>query len=768
MNTDRPDPKRRYKHRKTGYFGALLAAVLAFGTVLSGCGASGGEARTDSGSGAGTPEAAQTDAGAVWNASDILGGSLAESEYVTYSNPGYADGHFLVMAYDYENAGTGTVYQIDGDGRVVSESPLGLEGDDMPSFIGFDEKGNRYFLVLRWIDEMTSETTMIAQDPDGTALWEVPVSTEGEESSPYSLGCCVEGQGIVLRTDRGADLYSMEDGSLIRRFDSGSDFYGSMCAAGDGKIVLTGSSTAGFEIRQLDLASGEFTTPESLKSLAQTAYTDAVFTGPGNSVLMPGNGVVFKADLETGETAIYLDFLQSDMEISQIDALTVSPEGRILCAGSSEDGVKHLMLLDKVDPETLANRETLVFGCSYMEESVRKQIVAFNRANDKYRIEVRDYSQLLGENGNYVETMNNDIITGNIPDIVMLDSELPVESYIAKGIFEPYDSWLESDPEIRGEDYLTNIFNAARVGGKLYEIVPSFYVLGLAGRQSVLGDIRGLTVQEAEQLIASNNIPMQTAFGGHMTQGEFLVNALSTTIDEYVDKDTGKCTFNGQGFIDLLELSAKLPKEADYTDDEAAAELETVMLDGKALLCSAWLYNFRTYTELEVATVGEPVTLVGYPSEGKSGPSIEATMRLAISASSKNKEAAWQFVRSFLLEDYQEKVDFGFPVRREALELMSQTAQERPYYINENGEKEYYDETYWVNGQEITSEPITAEKADAFIAFLESLDSFSDLDYNVYNIVAEETGAFYSGQKSAQEVADTIQSRVQIYLNESR
>ena len=125
-------------------------------------------------------------------------------------------------------------------------------------------------------------------------------------------------------------------------------------------------------------------------------------------------------------------------------------------------------------------------------------------------------------------------------------------------------------------------------------------------------------------------------------------------------------------------------------------------------------------------------------------------------------------MRSFLLEDHQEKVDFGFPVRREALELMSQTAQERPYYINENGEKEYYDETYWVNGQEITSEPITAEKADAFIAFLESLDSFSDLDYNVYNIVAEETGAFYSGQKSAQEVADTIQSRVQIYLNESR
>ena len=38
---------------------------------------------------------------------------------------------------------------------------------------------------------------------------------------------------------------------------------------------------------------------------------------------------------------------------------------------------------------------------------------------------------------------------------------------------------------------------------------------------------------------------------------------------------------------------------------------------------------------------------------------------------------------------------------------------------------------------------------------------------DILNIIAEESGAYFAGQKSVDEVADIIQSRVQVYLKEN-
>ena len=52
-------------------------------------------------------------------------------------------------------------------------------------------------------------------------------------------------------------------------------------------------------------------------------------------------------------------------------------------------------------------------------------------------------------------------------------------------------------------------------------------------------------------------------------------------------------------------------------------------------------------------------------------------------------------------------------------------------------------------------------------AFLKGLDSEAYFDTSVENIIVEEAAAFFEGQKSADDVAGVIQSRVQIYINEN-
>ena len=53
-------------------------------------------------------------------------------------------------------------------------------------------------------------------------------------------------------------------------------------------------------------------------------------------------------------------------------------------------------------------------------------------------------------------------------------------------------------------------------------------------------------------------------------------------------------------------------------------------------------------------------------------------------------------------------------------------------------------------------------------AFLESLTQCYQYDEPMMKIILEEASAFFSGQKSAEEIANLIQSRVSIYVAEGR
>jgi siroheme synthase len=66
---------------------------------------------------------------------------------------------------------------------------------------------------------------------------------------------------------------------------------------------------------------------------------------------------------------------------------------------------------------------------------------------------------------------------------------------------------------------------------------------------------------------------------------------------------------------------------------------------------------------------------------------------------------------------------------------------------------------------ELPGVPLTQAQVDAFIAMVEASSS-SLVDINVQQIVAEETAAFFAGDKTADQVCDIIQNRVTIYLDE--
>ena len=178
--------------------------------------------------------------------------------------------------------------------------------------------------------------------------------------------------------------------------------------------------------------------------------------------------------------------------------------------------------------------------------------------------------------------------------------------------------------------------------------------------------------------------------------------------------------------------------------------------------------TYHDFKRLEKGQFGEDVTIIGFPTESRNGNAIIPSNQIALSAKSGCQEGAWEFIRYYLTDEYQESLEYQFPIKKTTLAKMEQEANERPYWEDEEGNKEYYDDTYWLNDVEVIIEPMTQEEAAEFTAFLSGLTLVGAYDQSMIEIVTEEAQAFFEGQKSAQDVADIIQSRIQIYVSESR
>ena len=79
-----------------------------------------------------------------------------------------------------------------------------------------------------------------------------------------------------------------------------------------------------------------------------------------------------------------------------------------------------------------------------------------------------------------------------------------------------------------------------------------------------------------------------------------------------------------------------------------------------------------------------------------------------------------------------------------------------------------YDDTMYINGEEIIIQPLSQAQLDQLIQFGESVNTPYYYNMDVMNIINEEMGSFYSGQKTARDAAAIIQSRAQLYVDENR
>jgi len=470
------------------------------------------------------------------------------------------------------------------------------------------------------------------------------------------------------------------------------------------------------------------------------------------------------------------NWINSDIDPNSIGNICIIDEENIICStyDYTNDYRNIYSKLTHVPDDQVVEKYIITYACIYTDYNICREILNFNKKNDEYKIVIKDYSE-YNTGDDYtaaVTALNGDIIAGKIPDIIQIDQDLPIDSYISKGLFVDIYEYIDNDPELKREDYLTNIFDAYAVNGKLYELIYSFAVETVSAKKSVAGDIKGWNMDEFKAIIDAypDSLPFQD-----MTQDQLLRNICTLTLDQFVDRNTGTCYFDSDGFKKILEYAKTLSTQSiwetidwEEVGEDFYLDMETGYRRNTILFQTNYISSYRSYWQIMQGVYGEDIVLLGFPNDNRSGSAIHGSVSLAMSSKSPMKDGAWKFLRYFLTDEYQSTIEYNFPVKISRLNELAKIDMKPYTYLDIDGNEVEIESTYWVGNESIKIGEITQEYVDIFNDFLKSLDTVYRYDEEMYNIISEEAAAYFADAKTLDQTAVAIQNRISIYVNENR
>ena len=366
------------------------------------------------------------------------------------------------------------------------------------------------------------------------------------------------------------------------------------------------------------------------------------------------------------------------------------------------------------------------------------------------------------------------------------------------GLLEDLWTYWENDPDIRDEDYFLPVIESFEVDGMLPVLPYSFYLTGGCFNKSYLEEL-GVDLS-ALQLVDSDDIldwyerlrethpDLQLFFTGTGKDGLF-----SSALASYIDLENNTASFDSPEFLTFLQRTQNVINDEPIQDivgwgnwyymemalnyDETGeisspfvqsiTSAKKVVTSSRDSFCTVAQVNI--YDTISMFQQSYDYLAGPYPVLSTNGHlGIYADQgEFMMPASMKNKELAWEFMKYCISE--REDLTFNgyddfpgtdtfftsiaIPVNKPNYGRMAEESVEQVKFVNGNGYEVLDFEP--VNGEEI-------------VAFMDEVLSHSPVNIGKYNVdVQEFLDEYYVNELiTAQECADKIQGRVEIWLNE--
>lgn len=515
-------------------------------------------------------------------------------------------------------------------------------------------------------------------------------------------------------------------------------------------------------------------------TLPDTFENFSIYDGrnSGYDMILVNNNAVYGYNMGDTDKTQIMNYVNSDLAAYRLRNIAfMNQDNFIAMYNDIVDYDSHIARFTKIPADQVPDKDVLTVATgNYIDNQLKQAVVDFNKTNEQYRITITDYSEynVVGDYTAGATKLDNDIISGKVPDIIVCSDNLSIGQYADKGLLADFYELMDKDETIQREDYCENVFRALEYDGKLYQMPTNFRIATIFGKESIFGTETSISWDRLESILAQ--YPDSVTFS-EVTKETILSQGLLYTYNQLVDEVTGECHFDSEAFKNLLEFANQFPDEINYdayNDENYWQQMETQYVEDRALLCmtivysvyDAWLQGYRVF--------GEDVTPVGFPTEEGSGSCIQLNTSYAISKKSPYIDGAWEFIKSFISEEAQtldaEEARYSeMPILKSALEKCAEQIKYKPYYTDMDGNKQEYDETVYIGGQEIVIEPASDEDVEKLMNFILSVDKKASGNYEeALKIITEDAAGYFSGAKSLDEVVGVIQSRMNILVSEDR
>lgn len=699
------------------------------------------------------------------------------------------------ISYEYDDetySATQYCNIFDLNGKLISKFVVPQEVNENSSesigqlvVISDSEYYGVKYLYVNGTDEATGDWiwdeyySLVKMDIQGNEIWEVPLGSTGskqmEEGDQYyginRLFC--DDNGNVWVADTASFTCYDKDGNKLSSIENSENGSGDIFLTKKGNMIVGKYNDSwGIEYYELDIMNGKISekpikTPESFEMYSMYSGGDSKWD------VYAINGLEICA-FNWGDEKMtkIMDFMLSDFDGLYVNNIQVLSDDTFLASYSDMDYNSRVASFKKVPKEEVVDKYIMTLASYYIDNDVKRQIVEFNRSHEDVRITLIDYSSYNSdENWELgMETLKNDILNGNIPDILVSPSGFDLGMYVDKGLFVDLYTLMDKDATMNKDDYLTNIIALGEYDGKLYELIPRFSAVTFSGRRADIGDRFSWTFDDVDELMNKKGEGV-TLFPEDTSRLNVLYYGINMAFDQFYDSSTGNCYFNTPEFAKYLELANQYPEDVSYLwdDENYYINSENQWRDGKTVLRYEWLTSFRNYMESSQGYFGEPISYVGFPTKEASGSAIYSDFTFSIANESAFKDEAWEYISYFMKDEYQDKVEGNFPIKLSSLDKRAEKEMQPITWVDEaTGEVVEEENYFWIGDKEIILQLPTKEECQYVIDFLKTIDYRQKDVSEITAIIEEDAAAYFSGQKTAEQVADTIQSRVKIYVSEKR
>lgn len=407
------------------------------------------------------------------------------------------------------------------------------------------------------------------------------------------------------------------------------------------------------------------------------------------------------------------------------------------------------------------NGEELEVAMLYASPFFQELVVDFNKKNPDYTIILRT-PEAVEDWNDFRNRIRAEIGSGGGPDL--LDGDLiNVEEAVQKGYLKDMTDFCAQNRD--------RVWEAAwatgEADGKNYKVPYKCRFWTIVAGEELVGQRTTWNWKQMEQCLESAGCSMALgSLDQGVLEGErvfFYLGVFGKSRGGLIDWDKGisyLCDEDAVGLMETLKKHAYTGKQEEQGEKIVEGEIPAVMAVvrdiGSLQLLAALFQNREVY--------------IGFPVEPEEKGGFLSSDGFVVNQASEKTEAIEAFLSYLLSEQIQQEIAQksgetimadGLPVDKDAMKLFCECAL-RGEYVDSNfaSLNNFY-------GYQYENMVLTEKSLNKFCEAFENAGSMPDTEM-ISSIIYDEAQEYFSGNKSAQEAADTMHNRVRLYLEEMK